>query len=142
MLVTNTSVGTKKLISIVMDDGFKPLESEEVLSVAETDKILLPSLMFTGGQLISQMKSILSQYGGNRTNVNLNSWLDKGIDCKTLKFGAKGWQKGKVRIRVSIEFCPDEPEVEETSATNEIEQPESPLDDLRQMINQQTQLSN
>jgi hypothetical protein len=39
----------------------------------------------------------------------------------------------------AIEFLPDEPEVEETPATNEIAQPESPLDDLRQMINQETQ---
>jgi hypothetical protein len=129
-------------INIVMDDGFKPLESEEVLSVEENDKILLQSLMFTGGQLISQMKSILSGYGGNRTNENLNRWLGKGVDCKTLKFGAKGWQKGKIRIRVSLEFCPDQPEVQETPASNEIAQPESPLDDLRQMINQETQQKN
>ncbi len=122
-----------------MDDRFKPLESEEVLSVEEKDKMLLESLMFSGGQLISQMKSILARHGGTRTNENLNRWLGEGVDCETLKFGAKGWQKGKVRIRVSLEFCPDEPEVEETSASNEIAQPESPLDDLRQMINQETQ---
>ena len=125
-----------------MDDGFKPLESEEVLSVTEDDKILLQSLMFTGGQLISQMKFILCQGAGSRTKENLDRWLDKGVDCKTLKFGAKGWQKGKVRIRVSIEFLPDEPEVGETPVTNEIAQPESPLDDLRQMINQETQQNN
>jgi hypothetical protein len=68
-------------------------------------------------------------------------WFGDGIDCEILKLGAKGWQKGKVKIKlqVSIEFCPDEPEVEETPASNEIAQPQSPLDDLRQMINQENQ---
>ncbi|MFW6296407.1 MAG: KGK domain-containing protein, partial [Halothece sp.] len=39
----------------------------------------------------------------------------------------KGWQKGKFRIRVALEFIPDEPENN---------QPESPLDDIRQQMNQ------
>ncbi len=88
-------------------------------------------------------------------------WKSNPIDCEVLKLGAKSWQKGKLIIQVYLErtavdnrhssqqkiklhhvyleFCPDEPEVEETSASNEIAQPESPLDDLRQMINQETQ---
>ncbi|NEU72786.1 KGK domain protein [Hassallia byssoidea VB512170] len=54
-------------------------------------------------------------------------WLGDGIDCEILKIGAKGWQKGKIKIRVSVEFCPDEPEITE---------PESPLDDIRRKINE------
>ncbi len=57
-------------------------------------------------------------------------WLGEGVDCEILKIGAKGWQKGKIRIKVTLEFCSDEPE---------ISQPESPLDDIRQMINQEPQ---
>ncbi|MEG3867556.1 KGK domain-containing protein [Microcoleus sp. K1-B6] len=67
-------------------------------------------------------------------------WFRDGIDCEALKIGAKGWQKGKVKIRVIVEFCPDEPEVEETPENNESEtsKPESPLDDLRrQLLNQE-----
>ncbi len=56
----------------------------------------------------------------------------EGIDCQILKIGAKGWQKGKLKIEVnksfqsvktqtSIKFCPDEPL-----------EPKSPLDDIRQ----------
>jgi len=46
--------------------------------------------------------------------------------------------KGKLRIIVSLEFCPDEPEVAETPARNkpEIASSESPLDDIRQMMNE------
>jgi len=52
------------------------------------------------------------------------------IDCQILRIGAKGWEKGKLRIQgnlitkeVCLEFCPDEPK-----------QPESPLDDIRKML--------
>lgn len=69
---------------------------------------------------------------------NHDKWFGDGIDCEILKIGAAGWQKGKVKINlnVTIEFCPDEPEVEEKRASNEqeISQPESPLDDIRLMI--------
>jgi hypothetical protein len=37
-----------------------------------------------------------------------------------------------LRIKVSLEFYPDEPEISE---------PESPLDDIRQMMNQENQQS-
>ncbi len=67
-----------------------------------------------------------------------DKWFSDGIDCELLKVGAAGWQKGKVKINlnVTLEFCPDEPEVEEPPASNEqeISQPESPLDDIRLMI--------
>ena len=63
--------------------------------------------------------------------INWSS-LQEGIDCQLLRIGAKGWQKGKLKIEVnrsfqsgeaqtSIKFCPDEPL-----------EPKSPLDDIRQ----------
>ncbi|HLO85097.1 MAG TPA: KGK domain-containing protein, partial [Nostocaceae cyanobacterium] len=60
-------------------------------------------------------------------------WTNAGVNCDILKPG-KNWQKGKVRIRVALEFCPDEPEVEQISTLTE---PESPLDDLRRLINKE-----
>ncbi|MEG5058282.1 KGK domain-containing protein [Microcoleus sp. A2-C5] len=70
------------------------------------------------------------------------NWFGEGIDCEILRVGAQGWKKGKIKLKlnVTIEFCPDEPEVEETPENNESEtsQPESPLDDLRrQFLNQE-----
>ena len=82
----------------------------------------------------------------------------EGIDCEILRLGSKSWQKGKLRshadielfpeekelvetravIQLTIEFSSNEPEVEATQASNETSQTESPLDDLRQMINQET----
>lgn len=61
-----------------------------------------------------------------------------GIHCEILRIGSKGWQKGRIRVNVTLEFIPDEPEIEEipTNEQSEISEPESPLDDLRQLINQ------
>lgn len=49
-------------------------------------------------------------------------WINEGVDCEVLNLGANQWKKGKVRIKISFEFCPDEPEVSEY---------ESPLDEIR-----------
>ena len=59
--------------------------------------------------------------------------LTNGADCEFLSLGAKGWQTGKFRIRVSVEFYPDEPE---------INQPEWSLDSMRQEINKNTHQGN
>ena len=56
---------------------------------------------------------------------NTQKLLYDGLDAEVLRLGAKGWQKGKIKIKVTVEFCPDEPEISE---------PESPLDDLRQLL--------
>jgi hypothetical protein len=49
-------------------------------------------------------------------------WIDEGLECEVLNLGANQWKKGKVRIKISFEFCPDEPEISEY---------ESPLDEIR-----------
>jgi len=67
-----------------------------------------------------------SVYNHKTRGTDEKDWLGDGMDCEILKIGAKGWQKGKIKIRVSVEFCPDEPEITE---------PESPLDDIRRMAN-------
>lgn len=85
------------------------------------------------------------KYNPQSRNSWEQQWFHDGIDCETLKIGAKGWQKGKIKIRVILEFCPDEPEVEQTPQNNEseISPPESPLDDLRrQLLNHENQSNN
>lgn len=56
-----------------------------------------------------------------------NSWVKDGVECEILKVNGKGWQRGKLRIKFTLEFCPDEAEIEEA---------ESPLDDIRRKINE------
>ena len=52
-------------------------------------------------------------------------WIDEGLECEVLNVGANRWKKGKVRIKISFEFCPDESEASEY---------QSPLDEIRQEI--------
>jgi KGK domain len=67
--------------------------------------------------------------------------LQRGIRCEILRIGSKGWQQGKIRVNVTLEFIPDEPETEVLTVSEqpEISKPESPLDDLRRMMNQENQ---
>jgi hypothetical protein len=58
----------------------------------------------------------------------------QGKECEILKPG-KGWQKGKIRIKLTIEFCPDEPEpVEDNGHQETNNSTESPLDEIRQQL--------
>ncbi|MEH1835547.1 MAG: KGK domain-containing protein [Nostoc sp.] len=66
-----------------------------------------------------------------------------GINCKVFKVGSTDWQAGKLRIKVSTEIIPPltHREVEKLNITVVLEfypdnliEPESPLDDIRKMI--------
>ena len=60
-------------------------------------------------------------------------WFHNGKECEILKLGSTGWQKGKVRLKVIVEFCPDEAELSE---------PKSQLDDWRQKLIESQTLDN
>ncbi|AFY40708.1 KGK domain-containing protein [Nostoc sp. PCC 7107] len=66
---------------------------------------------------------------GSKYYKQYQKWFTEGIECEILKLGAKAWQPGKIRIKVTLEFIPDEPKITE---------PESPLDDLRRMIHEES----
>ena len=58
-------------------------------------------------------------------------WNVHGVEAEILEPKSGDWKKGKVRMRVILEFCPDEPEEVE----NDIKQQNSnSLDDIRQTI--------
>lgn len=61
----------------------------------------------------------------NAQNEYVNTVIDllaDGVQCEMLKLGTKKWQSGKIRIRLAVEFVPNE----------SIE--ESPLHEIRQEI--------
>ena len=51
--------------------------------------------------------------------------FEDGVDFSILRANSQGWQTGKLKINISIEFIPDE-----------LEKTESPLDEIRQEIKQ------
>ncbi len=84
---------------------------------------------FLEHQGIKYMKinqSITDSKGRTHTNIANHNWLKDGKECEILQVGSNGWKKGKIRLKVSLEFIPDEPKIKEI---------ESPLDDIRQSIN-------
>ena len=48
-------------------------------------------------------------------------WIDEGMECEVLPASTGGWRKGKLRIRVQIEFIPDDPvpDGDQTTGTKE-----------------------
>ncbi|HEY9728300.1 MAG TPA: KGK domain-containing protein [Chroococcales cyanobacterium] len=119
------------------DDAFKVSKFRKAVTKAFGNDV--------GYQLSNQLKAhlgvkiadaILAPQGMNYPYAR---WFNDGIDCEILKIGSKNWQKGKVRIKVSVEFCVEAPEDSETPEIEEptIREPESPLDDLRQMMKEE-----
>lgn len=70
-----------------------------------------------------------------KEHLPYEEWFNTGKDCEILNLGSQKWKKGKVKIKVSLEFYVEEEESKETENDETIpNQPESPLDDLRKAI--------
>jgi hypothetical protein len=99
-----------------MSDRFESLESGEVVSIQHETQVLSGHRTFRSGELNDAIKSYVEQAIAGWSEAKNDWFTDRGIDCEALRFGSKGWQKG--RIRLSLEFCPDEPEMPALSASN------------------------
>jgi hypothetical protein len=100
----------------IMSDRFESLESGEVVSIQHEKQVLSGHRTFRSGELNDAIKSYVEQAIAGWSEDKNDWFTDRGIDCEALRFGSKGWQKG--RIRLSLEFCPDEPEMPALSASN------------------------
>jgi KGK domain len=99
-----------------MSDRFESLESGEVVSILHEAQVLNGHRTFRSGELNETIKGLVEQAIAG-WSAEKNDWFtDRGIDCEALRFGSKGWQKG--RIRLSLEFCPDEPDLPAANAIN------------------------
>ena len=135
-----------------MGNKFEPLNDDEVVCVPDFHKTFYLESMFKAGNLVTAVKLQLARRLLNNREITVDAavykqvenWVNEGVYCETMKFDAKGWQKGKVKLKVTLEFCPDEPEFAEILASNEpeIAQRESPLDDIRRLINENSHQDN
>jgi hypothetical protein len=127
-----------------MEEEFLPLDPDEVISTEPDYTIAVKHQTCTTREFLSAIASALqhySSYGGSLItwNAKRRLWfMDEGIEGRALRFSEKGWQSG--RLRLSIEFCPDEPEPELEAETPElplleasIEPADSPLDEIRRL---------
>ncbi len=99
------------------------------------DEAVSGNLTFLGLSKTFKVREFLEKLGyslGHETTKK----LFEGIEIEVLRFGEKSWKKGTLKL--TLEFCPDEPIAEENPVKNgaKIVQPESPLDDLHQIINE------
>lgn len=122
------------------DDMFKAGKFRKAVNKSFNSKMgdTLSSELRSEGVQIEQ--KILQPNGSSEDYLR---WFGKGINCEILNLGSKSWKKGKVRIKVSVEFYEAQEAVETPSSDKpEINQPKSPLDDIRRMMNEDSQQGN
>lgn len=95
-------------------------ENQAMFKIGDFMKELNNSFFIYG---LKELYNRLQSKGGIPAVNDHKPWIN-GLKCELLKQN-KGWKKGKIRLKISLEFCPDEPE---------IKQPESPLDEIRKTL--------
>jgi KGK domain len=103
-----------------------------VFRLSDLFTIIRQILVTKGFAEISQV--LKEQSKGGIHPQRSNNLFDQGMDCELLSSNGKGWQKGKVRVTVCFEFYPEEVESPDVEVVGI--KPSSPLDDVRQMISQ------
>lgn len=91
----------------VMSERFEPLNSREVVSTHKDNQVLSGQRIFKVSDFNEAIVAHLAKAISGWTEAE-SAWFEpEGIDCEALRFGSSDWQKG--RIRLSLEFRPDEP---------------------------------
>jgi hypothetical protein len=85
-------------------NNFEPLDDDEVLFIS-VGRVLMTNPTFKVGEFIDALAQAISDREDDWAEEN-EGWFGDGLMCEALRFGTKGWQRGKVRIR--LEFSPDE----------------------------------
>ncbi|MDF5709901.1 MAG: KGK domain-containing protein [Nostoc sp. S4] len=127
-----------------MQDEFKPIECNDgdvldfgdmTYKIAKFKQAMNAS---SNSTLTYALNQELSRQGVNLKQFQNMNWFQKGIDCEILTLGSQSWKKGKVKFQISVEFYAQEEDVQITNSNNlEITETESPLDDLRRMIQEE-----
>ncbi|MFN6515981.1 MAG: KGK domain-containing protein [Nostoc sp. CreGUA01] len=103
------------------------------------------------GKFYTQLKENSSSVSGLLKKLCINEvgfpvkdiiWQSssEGIKCSVLRVGSTGWQPGKIAIKVSTQIIPASSYKEHDKLNFNVvlefypDEPESPLDDLRKMI--------
>ena len=125
----------------MLDNNFQKIDSEgkqkdSVISFTSPLMLKIDNLMTALRQAMRDniLDSLCHKLEHRGCLPNDKRWFTTGIDCEILNTDGKGWKKGKVIIQVSLEFQPDEPEIEAIENSNS----ESSLDDIRRKLNQVT----
>ena len=98
-----------------MSNGFERLTFDEVIFIDTVSYKI-------GGQSLPKtfkVKQLVEAIRNQLDDSSKKLFEEEGLELEVLKLDAKGWKKGKVRC--SVEFCPDEPEIKEITRSNNTE---------------------
>ena len=119
-------------------NNFKQIEHEDSKAVVSfnngtTFKVnhFMKKLNFFFQQHILHNLSEQLKQAGLGTPPNYQSNWNNSVDAEILEPESGKWKKGKMRMRVILEFCPDE--AEEIN-NNILQQDSNSLDDIRKTI--------
>ncbi len=119
--------------------NFKQMEHEDSNAVVsfnngttfKVSKLMEQLNNFLKILVLHKLSEKLNQAGlGSPPDYKSDLW-NNSVDAEILEPQSGEWKKGKMRLRVILEFCPDEPE---DATINSAEQNSNSLDDIRQTI--------
>jgi hypothetical protein len=103
-------------------NNFEELSKKDVVSIENFDENAVDVISQQMLKVEQFQDNVIDNLLGNEEDKIRKKWQNEGVECEVLKPGGN-WQKGKVRMKITLEFCPDEPI-----------QPPSPLDDIRKQM--------
>ncbi|WP_107669195.1 KGK domain-containing protein [Cyanothece sp. BG0011] len=106
------------------DDDVIAFSADSLVKLSKLKEVINS---FIKSRLLKVMTDHFHHIGIRGEFINSFDVFKYGQNCEILQVGSNGWKKGKIRLKVSLEFIPDEPEIKEI---------ESPLDDIRQSMNE------
>ena len=123
----------KKLYLINMDEKVEILNSDDVVSFTEEDdgynsrvydiqQRFKISRLFEFGEFIDGISKLIS------LSTEAMELLTEGIQCRVMTTRQQGWRFGKIRLKIELQFIPDETLTEQN--TNNFD---SPLDEIRKI---------
>ena len=121
-------------------NNFKIIEHEDSQAVVsftngttyKISKLMMQINRFFRESVLANIQGRLKEIGlGIPPNNKYSMWNIDGVEAEILEPELGKWQKGKVRMRVILEFCPEQPE----EIKNDIPQDnDNLLDDIRNQM--------
>ncbi|MCT7982771.1 hypothetical protein NG796_05625 [Laspinema sp. A4] len=73
-------------------------------------RTMMGHAMTEQNQLNHTLSNALKQTGLELGLTDTKEFLNQGVKGELLKITGKGWEKGKIKMKISLEFIPDVPE--------------------------------
>ena len=118
LIVQNQQINTNEYLSSCDSKDVISFNNQQWISIAKLKNIVYRAFIDSG---ITSVINRIAQITDFKDASKTKTWFYTGQECEILRAGSKGWQKGKIKINVTLEFVPDE-----------VEESKSLLDDIRQ----------